>query len=63
MLNRHEREGTTDAQEYQEGLMQFSRIHILNLGVWLVEASKSLSGTREHPMVHRAMCVRYYPVP
>jgi proline-specific peptidase len=58
MMNRHEREGTTDAQEYQEGLMQFYRKHILNLEVWPEEATKSLTQMGEVPTVYRAMYVR-----
>ncbi len=34
MLDRDEMDGTTDAPEYQEGLVQFYRKHILNLEVW-----------------------------
>ena len=32
MMDRHEREGTIDAQEYKEGPTRFYRRHILNLG-------------------------------
>ncbi len=57
MMNRHEREGTIDAQEYQEGLMRFYRKHILNLEVWPPETTKSLVQMGEDPTVYRAMYV------
>ncbi|KAI9447193.1 proline-specific peptidase [Lactarius psammicola] len=55
MMNRHEREGTIDAQEYQEGLMRFYRKHILNLEVWPTEATKTLTQMGKDPTVYRAM--------
>ncbi|KAH9028708.1 proline-specific peptidase [Lactarius hengduanensis] len=52
----HEREGTTDAREYQEGPMRFYRKHALNLEVWPpAEATKSLTQMGEDPTVYRAM--------
>lgn len=54
-LARHEKDGTTDAPEYQEGLMQFYRKHILNLDVWPMEALKSMAQMSEDPTVYRAM--------
>jgi proline-specific peptidase len=53
----HEREGTIDAQEYQEGLMRFYRKHILNLEVWPEEATTSMMQMGEDPTVYRAMYV------
>jgi len=35
---RHERDGTTNAPEYQEALMQFCGKYVFNLGVWPPEA-------------------------
>jgi proline-specific peptidase len=58
IMDRHEREGTIDAQEYQEGLMRFYRKHILNLEVWPEEATKSMMQMGEDPTVYRAMYVR-----
>jgi len=55
MLGRHEKDGTTDAPEYQEGLMQFYRKHICNLKVWPPEALKSMGQMGEDPTVYRAM--------
>ena len=55
MLGRHETDGTTDAPEYQEGLVQFYRKHILNLEVWPPEALKSMTQMGEDPTVYRAM--------
>ena len=55
MLARHEKDGTTDTPEYQEGLMQFYRKHILNLEVWPPEALKSMGQMGEDPTVYRAM--------
>jgi pimeloyl-ACP methyl ester carboxylesterase len=55
MLGRHEMNGTTDTPEYQEGLMQFYRDHILNLEVWPPEALKSMTQMGEDPAVYRAM--------
>jgi hypothetical protein len=55
MLGRHEMNGTTDAPEYQEGLMQFYRKHILNLEVWPSETLKSMTQMGEDPTVYRAM--------
>lgn len=55
MLSRHEMDGTTDAPEYQEGLVQFYRKHILNLEVWPPEALKSMAQMGEDPTVYRAM--------
>ena len=55
MLGRHERDGTTDAPEYQEGLIQFYRKHILNLEVWPPEALKSMGQMADDPTVYRAM--------
>ncbi len=58
MMNRHEREGTTDAQEYQEGLMQYYKKHILKLEVWPPEVIKSMTQMGEDPTIYRAMYVR-----
>jgi proline-specific peptidase len=55
MLGRHEKECTTDAPEYQEGLMQFYRKHSLNLEVWPPETYKSMTQMGEDPTVYRAM--------
>ncbi|KAI0262673.1 proline-specific peptidase [Russula aff. rugulosa BPL654] len=55
MLSRHEMDGTTDAPEYQEGLVQFYRKHILNFEVWPPEALKSMAQMGEDPTVYRAM--------
>jgi len=55
MLSRHEKDGTTDAAEYQAGVTQFYRKHILNLEEWPAEATKSLVGMGEDPTVYRAM--------
>jgi proline-specific peptidase len=55
MLGRHEKDGTTDAPEYQEGLMQFYRKHVLNLEVWPPETLKSMVQMGEDPTVYRAM--------
>ena len=58
VLRRHERDGTTDAPEYQQALVQFYRKHILNLEVWPPEALKSMAGMGEDPTVYRAMYAR-----
>jgi hypothetical protein len=55
MLDRHEMDGTTDAPEYQEGLMQFYRKHALKLEVWPPEALKSMAQMGEDPTVYGAM--------
>jgi hypothetical protein len=47
MLSRHETDGTTDAPEYQEDLVQFYRKHILNLEVRPPEALKSEDPTAD----------------
>ncbi|KAH9057371.1 proline-specific peptidase [Lactarius vividus] len=55
MMSRHRREGTTDAREYQEGLMRFYRKHALNFQAYPPETTKSLMQTGEDPTVHRTM--------
>ena len=55
MMSEHEKNGTTDSPEYQEGLMMFYQKHILNLDVWPVEAIKSMTQMGEDPTVYRAM--------
>ena len=55
MLDRHGMDGTIDAPEYQEGLMQFYRKHALKLEVWPPEALKSMAEMGEDPTVYRAM--------
>jgi proline-specific peptidase len=55
LLSRHERDGTTDAPEYQEALMQFYRKHVLNIAVWPPEALKSITQMAEDTTVYRAM--------
>ena len=55
MMNHQKREGTTDVQEYQEGLMQLYRKHILNLEMWPPAANKSLAQLNEDPTVYKAM--------
>jgi proline-specific peptidase len=49
IMDRHEREGTIDAQEYQEGHMRFYRKHILNFAVWPEEATKSMMADGRGP--------------
>jgi len=58
MMNRHEREGTTNAQEYLDGVTRFYRKHILNLEVWAPEVTKSITQMGGDPTVYRAMYVR-----
>lgn len=58
VLRRHERDGTTDAPEYQEALVRIYRKHILNLEVWPPEALKSMAEMGEDPTVYRAMYAR-----
>jgi proline-specific peptidase len=55
MMNGHEKNGTIDSPEYQEGLTMFYKKHILNLDVWPEETNKSMSQMREDPTVYRAM--------
>jgi len=55
MLSGHEKDGTTDAPEYQEGLMQFYKKHILNLEVWPPETFESMAQMGEDPTIYRAM--------
>jgi len=59
VLSRHERDGTTDAPEYQETLMQFYRKHILNLEVWPPETIKSMTQMGEDSTVYRTMYARF----
>ena len=64
MMNRHEREGTTDAKEYQDGLMLFYTKHILNLEVWPEDATKSLMAMNENPTLQgdvRALAIILAP--
>jgi proline-specific peptidase len=58
VLSRHEQDGTIDAPEYQEALMQFYRKHVLNIAVWPSEALKSMAQMGEDPTVYRAMYAR-----
>jgi proline-specific peptidase len=60
VLRRHERDGTTDAPEYQGALMQFYRKHILNLEVWPPEALKSMAQMGEDPTVYRTMYAHFF---
>jgi proline-specific peptidase len=57
VLERHEKDGTTDAPEYQEALLRFYGKHICNLKVWPPETFKTMAEMAEDPTVYRAMYV------
>ncbi|THH21390.1 hypothetical protein EW146_g148 [Bondarzewia mesenterica] len=55
MLKRHEREGTTDAEEYQEGVMKFYRKHVCKVDPWPQEIIEAIEESERDETVYHAM--------
>lgn len=56
---RYERDGTTDAPDYQEALVRFSRNYVLNLEVRPPESPDLMAQMGEDPMGHRSEYARF----
>ncbi|KAI0318464.1 proline-specific peptidase [Amylostereum chailletii] len=55
MLHKHEREGTTDSKEYQDGMAVFYQKHICTLDPWPEDLVKAFAGMEEDPTVYSTM--------
>lgn len=55
MLRIHEAEGTTDAPEYQEGMMTFYKKHICTVDPWPEELNATFAAVEENPTVYVTM--------
>ncbi|KAI0299993.1 proline-specific peptidase [Multifurca ochricompacta] len=55
ILNRHEKDGTIDAPEYQQATMKFYQKHILNLKEWPPETLESMGQMHKDPTVYNAL--------
>ncbi|KAF8155877.1 Alpha/Beta hydrolase protein [Crassisporium funariophilum] len=55
MMRKHEADGTTEAQEYQEGTMQFYNKHICTLNPWPEDLQASFAAVAQNPTVYHTM--------
>lgn len=55
MLRKHEREGTTDDKEYQDGTMTFYKKHICTLDPWPQSLVDSFGEWEKDPVVYQTM--------
>ncbi|VDC07916.1 unnamed protein product [Peniophora sp. CBMAI 1063] len=55
MLRRHEENGTTDDEEYQEGMMKFYRKHMCTVDPWPQELNDAFAALGEDPTVYFTM--------
>ncbi|KZT03129.1 proline-specific peptidase [Laetiporus sulphureus 93-53] len=55
MLRRHEREGTTDSKEYQEGMQVFYQKHVCAMNPWPELLLESFAAMSEDPTVYSTM--------
>ena len=56
MLKRHEENGTTDAEEYQEGMMGFYQKHMCTVSPWPQGLNDAFAALGEDPTVYYTMC-------
>jgi L-proline amide hydrolase len=55
VLDKHERDGTIDALEYEEATMEFYRRHVCRLPKWPPELNKTFEKFSAHPQVYNTM--------
>ncbi|KZV68540.1 proline-specific peptidase [Peniophora sp. CONT] len=55
MLRKHEEEGTTDSQEYQDGMTAFYQKHICTLDPWPEQLNQAFAALGEDPTVYSTM--------
>ena len=55
LIRKHEAEGTTDAQEYQDAAMQFYKKHTCTVEPWPEELNQSFAEFAKDPTVYHTM--------
>ena len=55
LIRKHEAEGTTDAQEYQDAAMQFYKKHTCTVDPWPEELNQSFAEFAKDPTVYHTM--------
>lgn len=60
ILRKHEREGTTDDDEYQQGMLVFYKKHGCKVDPWPKEVLESVASTEEDPTVYHTMYANFY---
>lgn len=62
MVRKHEAEGTTNAQEYQDAMMTFYKKHVCTTDPWPEVLVKSFAVMEANPAVYSAMYDSPYPL-
>ncbi|EIM89385.1 proline-specific peptidase [Stereum hirsutum FP-91666 SS1] len=55
MLKKHEEEGTTDAKEYQDGVMEFYKVHVCRTDPWPADLVAAFGAMEEDSTVYKTM--------
>lgn len=62
MIRKHEEDGTTDSQEYRDGVMKYYKKHTCTLDPWPEELLASFEATDKNPTVYQTMYDQFIQV-